>query len=116
LWKKNKKKYFSNLVDKFGPLTAKAFPGRAAILIKLLDITKKTIKCVYEKPGSPKIGNYVPGTDIPIISDRVLFKLKNDKKPIINLSWHISQEIKKYLLSNNINNKIIDIVSPKDFK
>jgi SAM-dependent methyltransferase len=116
LWKKNKKKYFSNLVEKFGPLTAKAFPGRAAILIKLLDITKKTIKCVYEKPGSPKIGNYVPGTDIPIISDRVLFKLKNDKKPIINLSWHISQEIKKYLLSNNINNKIIDIVSPKDFK
>jgi SAM-dependent methyltransferase len=115
LWKKNKKKYFSNLVNKFGPLIAKAFPGRAAILIKLLDITKKTIKCVYEKPGSPKIGHYVPGTNIPIISDRILFNLKNSGPPIINLSWHISPEIKKYLHMNNINNKIIDIVSSKDF-
>jgi hypothetical protein len=115
LWKKNKKKYFSNLVNKFGPLIAKAFPGRAAILIKLLDITNKTIKCVYEKPGSPKIGHYVPGTNIPIISDRILFNLKNSRQPIINLSWHISREIKKYLRLNNINNKIIDIVSSKDF-
>ena len=55
-----------------GKLKAKAFPGRAAILIKLLDLSNNEIEAVYEKPGSPKINNYVPGTKIPIKSDREL--------------------------------------------
>ena len=35
----------------------------------LLGLDVDTIKCVYEKPGSMKIGNYLQVTKIPIISD-----------------------------------------------
>ena len=35
---------------------------------------------------------------------------------IINFSWHISDEIRKYLKSLKIKNKVIDIITKKDFK
>ena len=53
-----------------------------------------------------KIGYYVPGTDIKIISDVYL----NNSKPIINFSWHISKEIENYLRKMRISQKIIDII------
>ena len=114
-WKLNKKKEIKELFYKYGKLIAKSFPGRAAILISLLKINEKYLKCTYEKPESPKIGHYIPGTKIPIISDSYLFK-ENSKVPILNFSWHIFGEIKDYLKTNNVKNKIINIISPKDFK
>ena len=99
---------------KFGPLPAKAFPGRASILINLLGLTKKQISKVYEQNNSKKIGHYIPGTRIPIGNDNDLKKI-NSKLPLINFSWHITHEIRKYLIKNKIKNKVIDIVSPKDF-
>ena len=52
---------------------------------------------MYERPGSKKIGNYVPSTRIPIRSDEILFKNKKKYKVILNFAWHISNEIKDYL-------------------
>jgi hypothetical protein len=115
IWKFNKKKEIKKLFYKHGRLIAKGFPGRAAILISLLKINEKYLKCTYEKPKSPKIGHYIPGTKIPIISDHLLFR-DNSSIPIINLSWHIFKEIKDYLRNNNVKNKIINIVSAVDFK
>ena len=43
-----------------GPLVGKAFPGRAAILVKLLDFDQPLLQAVYEKPGSMKIGHSIP--------------------------------------------------------
>ena len=109
-WKKIKKQEILNLNKKFGPLKAKAFPGRAAILIKLLDLNHKNISNIYEKPNSKKINHYVPGTRIPIISDDKLFEDKDFDQPIINFAWHISKEIKSYLIENNFKGKIINIL------
>ena len=81
----------------------------------LLKINNKYLKCTFEKPDSTKIGHYIPGARIPIISDNLLFQ-NNNGEPILNLSQHISDEIKDYLKKNNIKNKIIDIISSKDFK
>lgn len=114
-WRIRKKKKIEKLVKKFGPLPAKAFPGRAAILIKLLNLTHHHISGVYEQSKSKKIDHYVPGTRIKIISDIYLKKDLKEKIPIINLAWHISSEIRKYLRLNKIKNKIIDIVNNKDF-
>tara|TARA_B100001540_G_C15810073_1_gene644063 strand:+ start:1853 stop:3046 length:1194 start_codon:yes stop_codon:yes gene_type:complete len=114
-WKHNKKKFISKLNSKYGPLIAKAFPGRASILINILKLNKKNISSVYEQVGSPKIGYKVPGTDIPILSDKYL-KRKDKSVPIINLAWHITKEIRFYLKKNNINNEIVDIISKNDFK
>lgn len=109
-WKVNKKKEIKSLVLDNGPLLAKAFPGRAAILVKLLNLDSSDIASVYEKPGSMKIGHYLPGTRIPIVSDDELFLEKNLNKPLLNNAWHISNEIKKYLINNGFRGKIIDII------
>ena len=110
VWQKYMKEKINKLVEEHGPLPAKAFPGRAAILIKLLNIDKKSISVVYEKPGSMKIGHYLPGTNIPIESDE---KLLDMHPPVIlNLAWHISKEIKNYLVDQGFNGEVIDIYSP----
>ena len=72
-WGRQKRAEIQDLVKEGGPLPAKAFPGRAAILVALLELSESEIECVYEKPGSLKVGHYVPGTRIPIRSDEELF-------------------------------------------
>ena len=114
-WKNKKLKLIKKITSDYGPLPAKAFPGRAAIILKLLKFSNKTIKCVYEKNNSPKINNYVPGTRIPIISEKNLFK-ENSKIPIINLAWHIPEEIKNYMINLGIKNPLINIIEASDFK
>jgi 2-polyprenyl-3-methyl-5-hydroxy-6-metoxy-1,4-benzoquinol methylase len=114
-WKKNKKELIINLYKKYGIMIGKAFPGRASILIRMLNINEKFIWAIFEKNDSPKIGHYVPGTKIPIYSDNILKKNKNNFKIIINFAWHIKKEIKKYLNKNNINARIINIIEKNDF-
>ena len=100
------------LYDEHGPLVAKAFPGRAAILIKLLGLNEDILTTVYEKPGSMKIGNYLPGTRIPIRSDDELFSTDPLPEIIINLAWHISEEIEGFLIDKGFKGEIIDIYNP----
>ena len=108
-----KKKQIIFLNKKYGTLPAKAFPGRAAILIKLLRLNKSNISYIYEQSNSKKINHFVPGSNIKIISDKYLSKIDN-QKPIINFAWHISLEIKNYLKKIGIKNKVIDIIQKKD--
>jgi D-mycarose 3-C-methyltransferase len=113
-WKSRKRKVLEEYVYNFGKIPAKAFPGRSAILIKLLNIDESLISAVYEKPGSLKIGHYVPGTRIPILSDDELF-MQGNQKPILNLAWHISSEIKNYLKLHNYHGEVLDIINQSDF-
>ncbi|WP_299742009.1 class I SAM-dependent methyltransferase [Devosia sp.] len=113
-WRANKRQQLDDLVAQHGPLRAKAFPGRAAILVKLLGLDTSIISVVHEKPGSLKIGNYLPGTRIPIRSDDELFALADKSAPLINLAWHIPTEIHGYLIKVGYSGPIIDILSPDD--
>lgn len=115
LWRTRKTAEIKNLVRQHGKLAAKAFPGRAAILVKLLDLDADLISVVYEKPGSMKVGHYLPGTRIPIVSDDDLFAAGDFSKPMLNLAWHISDEIRSYMMGRGYTGSIIDIVSPEDF-
>ena len=110
IWKKKKSKELKKIFNKYGKIPAKGFPGRASILIKLLNLNEKIISNVYEKPNSLKVGYYVPGTQIPIKSDLKLFKNINNNKIILNLAWHIKDEIVKYLKKNNYKGKVINIL------
>ena len=101
------------LVDKYGKLRAKAFPGRAAILIKLLGLTEDHISAVYEIKGSIKVNHYVPGTRIPILPEKKLYLEKDTSLPILNLAWHLPSEVRENLKLNKYRGKIIDI---KEFK
>ena len=113
-WKVVMLERINELVNKHGPLAAKAFPGRAAILLRLLNIDTDTIKVVYEKPNSKKVGYYVPGTRIPIQSEHELFNADPAPAVIINLAWHISDEIRNYLLNHQYSGEVIDILDPRD--
>ena len=44
-----------------------------------------------------KIGHYIPGTRIPILSDDEFGKRQNKDVPLLNLAWHISGEIYDYM-------------------
>ena len=113
VWKKTTKKFISMHVKKKGKFIAKAFPGRAAILIKLLNLNEKHIGAVYEIKGSVKVDHYVPGTKIPILPEAQLYKRKDLTKPILNLAWHLPKEVRRNLLKNGYTGKVIDI---KKFK
>jgi len=113
-WRAAKKKAITSHVREHGPMLAKAFPGRAAILVKLLGLDESQVSVVYEKPGSMKIGHYLPGTRIPIRSDDELFSLTDKDQTILNLAWHISGEIRGYLSRQGFES-VIDILSPDDF-
>ncbi len=115
-WRKKKAAALAELVRRHGPLRAKAFPGRAAILIKLLGLDEKTLAAVHEKPGSLKLGHYLPGTRIPIRSDDELFALPDQTRPILNLAWHIPGEIRGYLTGHGYTGPVIDILEAADFK
>ncbi len=114
-WRQHKKLFIEEQVLKHGKLRAKAFPGRAAILVKLLELDEEFISAVYEKPGSLKIGYYVPGTRIPICSDNDLFGLPDKNQPLLNLAWHIPREIRNYMIEHGYLGPIIDILNVDDF-
>ena len=52
----------------------------------------------------------MPGSDIPIVSDELLFKEINNYKYILNLAWHIPIEIKNYLSSKGFKGLLVDII------
>jgi hypothetical protein len=114
-WRKLKHQSLGELGNKYMKLRAKAFPGRAAILVKLLGLDEQSISAVYEKPGSLKIGHYLPGTRIPIRSDDELLALPDQSLPLLNLAWHIPQEIRSYLKEHGYAGPIIDVLSADDF-
>ena len=114
-WRTNKREFLAQQVRQHGKLRAKAFPGRAAILVKLLGLTHESISAVFEKPGSMKIGHYLPGTRVPILSDDDLFALPDSAKPLLNLAWHIPEEIRNYLTEHRYSGPVIDIVATNDF-
>lgn len=115
LWKANKLDDIRRIVAQHGPMRAKAFPGRAAIPVKMLGLTTAHVSAAYEKPGSAKVGHYIPGTRIPIRSDDDFELDGSQQAPLLNLAWHISSEINGYLRQRGYAGQIIDIISPEDF-
>jgi len=114
-WKAIMASRLGDLRKRHGRLHAKAFPGRAAILVKLLHLDADAIEVVYEKPGSMKIGHYLPGTRIPIGSDDDLFA--GEQPPVlVNLAWHISNEIRGYLRGRGYSGEVVDILDPRELQ
>ena len=109
-WKVEINNKLKNIIKENGPLAAKAFPGRAAILIRLLGYDKSDISAVYEKPNSLKIDHFVPGTRIPIKSENEFFEKKEEHAHLLNLAWHIPDEINNYMKEKKFEGKIINIL------
>ena len=68
-------------------------PSRASTMINYLGLDQDIIGCVLEIDGSYKIGNYIPGTKIPILNEKILKKENPDF--LLLCPWHIKNELKK---------------------
>ena len=108
-WQQETKAWIEKYVASNGKIRAKAFPGRAAIMIKMLGLDENLISAVYEIAGSIKVHNYVPGTRIPILPEAELYSLENQEEPILNLAWHLPKEVRKNLEKNGYLGKVFDI-------
>ena len=98
-----------NIIKKIKDKNQKIFgvgaPSRASTLINYLGLDQDIIDCVLEINGSYKIGNYIPGTKIPILNENIL----KQKKPsfLLLFSWHIKDELKKNLRRKGFKGKFI---------
>ena len=80
-------------------------PSRASTLINYVGLDENIIDCVLEIDGSYKIGNYIPGKKIPILSEN---KLYNDPPDFLILfAWHIASELKFNLKKKGFKGKFI---------
>ena len=87
-------------------------PSRASTLINYVGLDENIMDCVLEVQGSYKIGHYIPGKRIPILSEKKLYSDQPDF--VLLLSWHISSEIIKNLKKRGFKGKfIIPLPSPK---
>jgi len=87
-------------------------PSRATTLINYVGLDDSLINCIMEIDGSHKIGNYIPGKKIPVLSEKKLYKDQPDY--VIIFSWHIKNELKKNLKKKGYKGKfIIPLPTPK---
>ncbi len=116
-WQFNKRFQLLNEYKMFGPLRLAAFPGRAAIALRLLKLDQRHVAAIYEKPGSKKIGHYAPSTSIPIVSDHT-YPLAESRldTPLVNMAWHIPNEIEARWRGKGFQGRIIQSIDPADFE
>ena len=95
------------------PIPAAAFPTRASLLFGLLGFDERHIEAVYES-GKQKPGHYAPGTRIPIRHDSE-FDWTGNRGPVVNMAWHIADEVEANWRKRGYSGKMIQIIDEKDF-
>ena len=71
-------------------------PSRASTLINYVGLDDGILDCVVEVEGSLKIGQYMPGTLIPVVEESRLFE--EQPEYALLLSWHIADELMPKLI------------------
>ena len=113
--KLNLYKILNNIVKNKQKIYGIGAPSRASTLINYLGLTNEVLQYVCEVDGSYKIGNYMPGTNIPIISEKKLYL--DQPEYALLLSWHISKELIANLKKKGFKGKfIIPLPSPRIVK
>jgi hypothetical protein len=75
-------------------------------------LDENMIDCILEVNSSHKIGKYVPGTKIPVLSEDTV-KYKN-LDYLLLFSWHIKDDLKKIFRNKGFKGKfIIPLPAPR---
>lgn len=80
-------------------------PSRASTFINFVGLDQFSIDCIVEKEGSYKINKYMPGTNIPVLNEKIINKEKPDY--LLILSWHIYKELILNFKKKNYKGKFI---------
>lgn len=66
-------------------------PGRASTILNYTGVGPDIVEAILELDGSLKIGQYTPGTHVPIVEERA--GLATSPETLLVLSWHLGEEI-----------------------
>ena len=80
-------------------------PSRASTLFNYVGLDSGLIDYVCEIQGSLKIGKCMPGTDIPVVDEALLFD--DQPEAAIIFSWHIADELAPKLRAKGYRGKLI---------
>jgi hypothetical protein len=79
--------------------------ARATTIINYCGLSDTDLEYVCEVPGSDKIGHYIPGTRIPVVSEERLFDEQPDRAVLF--SWHLADSIVPKLRERGYEGEII---------
>jgi hypothetical protein len=74
-----------------GPIIGIGAPGRASTVLNYTGVGPDLLAGIGELPGSLKIGQYTPGTHVPIVEEGELLAL--GAPTALLLSWHIADAV-----------------------
>lgn len=80
-------------------------PGRASTLLNFFGVTPEIMPWTGEIEGSLKIGKYIPGCHIPIVSNKLILECQPEY--LVLLAWHYATEIEARLRKEGVKSKLI---------
>lgn len=95
---------FRYFVCENGPLVACSAPGRASTLLNYFGVSAKDIRYTGELEGSLKLGKYLPGCHIPVLTNKRF--LENEPSNIVLLAWHYGKEIARRLKREGVHSRL----------
>ena len=84
---------------------ADSCPGRGAVLVNYYGLNKELVPYIAQLPNSEKIGNYLPGTHIPIVDNKIILEEQPDY--IVILAWHYGDYIMKNWRAKGVTSKFV---------
>ena len=84
---------------------ADSCPGRGTVLVNYYGIDKTLMPYIAQLPGSEKVGKFLPGTHIPIVSNEIIMKEKPDY--VVLLAWHYGDYIMKNWRAKGLKSKFV---------
>lgn len=89
-------------------------PSRASTLVNYVGIDDGIMDCVLEIKGSHKVGNYMPGTLIPVLEESKLYE--DQPEYAMLLSWHIAEELMPKIKAKGFKGEfIVPLPEPRIF-
>jgi hypothetical protein len=80
-------------------------PGRSATMLNYYGITPDLMPYIGELPTSLKLGLYVPGKHIPVVSNRRIIEEQPDY--LVLLAWHYTEPIVQRLRAEGVRSTLV---------
>lgn len=84
---------------------ADSCPGRGAVLVNYYGLDHTLLPYIAQLPQSEKVGKYLPGTHIPIVSNEIILREHPDY--VVVLAWHYGDYIMKNWRAKGLKSKFV---------
>ena len=86
-------------------IVANSCPGRCVTLLNYYGVDSDLLPYIAEQPSSLKLNMFLPGKQIPIVNNEILFKDQPDY--VVLLAWHYAQPIMEQLRERGLKSNFI---------